>query len=51
MTQLDEMSPLIRADAVHRRVYKDPAIFALEMDRIFKRTWVFVGHESSLPNP
>ncbi|MCU1346560.1 MAG: Benzoate 1,2-dioxygenase alpha subunit, partial [Acidimicrobiia bacterium] len=42
---------LIRADAVHRRVYKDPAIFALEMDRIFKRTWVFVGHESSLPNP
>ncbi|HLG69996.1 MAG TPA: aromatic ring-hydroxylating dioxygenase subunit alpha [Chloroflexota bacterium] len=36
---------------VHRSIYADPAIFELEMQRIFERTWVFVAHESELPNP
>jgi len=48
--QLEPLAELVRPDAVHRRLYKDPAIYDLEMDRIFKRTWVYVGHESSLPN-
>src|SRR5919202_1800512 len=38
-------------DAVHRRVYTDPAIFDSEIQRISVRTWVFVGHESEVPNP
>jgi phenylpropionate dioxygenase-like ring-hydroxylating dioxygenase large terminal subunit len=42
---------LIRNDSVHRRVYTDPAIFDLEMERIFERTWVFVGHEAEIPEP
>jgi len=41
---------LIKEDAVHRRVYTDPEIFAEEMRRIFGRTWVFIGHESEIPN-
>jgi len=36
---------------VHRDVFRDPAIFALEMDRFFERGWVFVGHESQIPQP
>ena len=28
-----------------------PAIFADEMERIFHRGWVFVGHESEIPRP
>jgi phenylpropionate dioxygenase-like ring-hydroxylating dioxygenase large terminal subunit len=42
---------LIRDDAVHRDVYLDPAIFALEMDRIFSSVWVYVAHESELREP
>src|ERR1700729_591696 len=40
---------LVRDDAVRREIYRDPEVFALEMERIFKRTWVFMAHESELP--
>ena len=42
---------LVRPDEVHHRVYTDPQVFDAEMDRIFGRTWVFVGHESEIPRP
>jgi phenylpropionate dioxygenase-like ring-hydroxylating dioxygenase large terminal subunit len=42
---------LVRPSAVHRQIYKDPDVFSLEMDRIFKHTWVFVGHESEVGEP
>ncbi len=47
----DDISALVRADRVHRRLYTDPAIFALEMERIFGRTWLFVAHESQFAKP
>ena len=40
---------LVRADAVHRAAYVDPAVFALEQERIFRRVWLYVGHESEVP--
>lgn len=46
----DEISQLIEPGRVHRRVYTDPDIFELEMERIFGRTWIFVGHDSQVPN-
>jgi phenylpropionate dioxygenase-like ring-hydroxylating dioxygenase large terminal subunit len=46
-----DITKLVRPDAVHREIYKDPAVFTEEMDRIFGRTWVFVGHESEIPEP
>ena len=41
---------MIHRDRVHGSVYRDPAIFSLEMERIWYRTWVYVGHESEIPN-
>ena len=31
-------------------VFNDDRVFRAEMDRIFTRTWVFVAHESEIPN-
>lgn len=47
----DSYSELVRADEVHRRVYTDPAVFEAEMERIFCRSWLFVAHDSEVPNP
>lgn len=32
-------------------VYTDPEVFSTEMERIFERSWLYVGHESELPAP
>lgn len=35
---------------IPREIYYDPKIFAQEMDRIFRRTWQCIGHESEFRN-
>jgi phenylpropionate dioxygenase-like ring-hydroxylating dioxygenase large terminal subunit len=47
----DEIATLIEPGRVHRRVYTDPDLFELEMERIFGRAWLYVGHGSQAPNP
>lgn len=42
---------LIEPDRVHGSLYTDPVLFELEMERIWSRTWVYVGHESEVPRP
>src|SRR2546422_8713232 len=42
---------LVQDDRIHVSLYTDPRIFADEMDRIFARGWVFVGHDSEVPSP
>jgi phenylpropionate dioxygenase-like ring-hydroxylating dioxygenase large terminal subunit len=42
---------LVRDDGVHRDIYRDADVFEREMTRIFKRTWVFMAHESEVPEP
>jgi phenylpropionate dioxygenase-like ring-hydroxylating dioxygenase large terminal subunit len=42
---------LVKEDRVHLSTYTNPAIFADEMDKIFHRGWVYVGHQGEVPNP
>lgn len=46
-----DVASLVEPDRVHRSVYTDPQIFDLEMDRIWHRTWIYVGHESQVKEP
>lgn len=46
----DEIETLVEADRVHKRLYTDSDIFDLEMDRVFTKAWIFVCHESQIPN-
>ncbi len=41
--------PLVREGSVHSSLYTDPACFAREMAEIYESTWVFIGHESEIP--
>jgi len=42
---------LVQDDRIHGRVYTDPAIYEEEIDKIFSRGWVYVGHASEIPRP
>jgi phenylpropionate dioxygenase-like ring-hydroxylating dioxygenase large terminal subunit len=42
---------LVKEDRVHGRVYTDPDIFEEELDKIFYRGWVYIGHASEIPQP
>lgn len=45
----ETLAGLVRPDSVHKSVYTDPAIFDLEMQRIYGQAWIYVGHESQVP--
>jgi benzoate/toluate 1,2-dioxygenase alpha subunit len=34
---------------VHRNAFRDPALFAREMQSFFEQGWVFLAHASQLP--
>ena len=36
---------------MHGSLYTNPAIFADELQKIWYRSWVFVGHESEVAQP
>ncbi|MCP3723947.1 aromatic ring-hydroxylating dioxygenase subunit alpha [Paraburkholderia sp. CNPSo 3272] len=42
---------LVQEDRVHRDVYLSEELFRLEQERLFQRSWNYVGHESQVPEP
>ncbi len=51
MAANEQLKMLVQPDRVHRSVYADAAIFDLEMERIFRRAWLLIGHESQVKAP
>ena len=47
------VSDLIYPDTreVQMRVLSDREIYQLEMEKVFGKTWLMLGHESGIPNP
>jgi phenylpropionate dioxygenase-like ring-hydroxylating dioxygenase large terminal subunit len=47
----ERIAMLVQPDRVHRSVYADPQLFELEMERVFGRAWLVLGHESQVKAP
>jgi phenylpropionate dioxygenase-like ring-hydroxylating dioxygenase large terminal subunit len=48
-----ELNALVRTGEglVHRKIFWDEEIYRLELERIFTRCWLYLGHESQLKAP
>src|SRR5438132_14282991 len=47
---MDELVDVKRG-LVSRDIFVDQDIYDQEQERVFARCWLFVGHESQIPNP
>lgn len=45
-----DYTALIEPTRVNSRLYYDPDIFKEELEKIWYKTWVYVGHTSEIPN-
>lgn len=46
-----DMLANVRRGMIPAYIYNDPGVFELEKERIFSRSWMFVAHESEVPEP
>jgi phenylpropionate dioxygenase-like ring-hydroxylating dioxygenase large terminal subunit len=51
VTDLNVVLDDVRRGMIPAHIYNDEEIFRLERDRLFSRAWLFVGHESEVPQP
>ncbi|MEU6646173.1 Rieske 2Fe-2S domain-containing protein [Saccharomonospora sp. NPDC046836] len=49
MSDLDLVLGEVRRGMIPAHIYNDEEIFRLEKERLFSRAWLFVGHESEIP--
>ena len=49
--QAAQLRALVEPNRIHRDVYIDEEIFQLEMEKIWGFAWIFIGHDSQIPNP
>ena len=41
----------LTAGQISREIFVNEEIYREEQERLFARAWLFVGHESQIPNP
>ena len=41
----------LKAGQISREIFVNEEIYQQELERLFARVWLFVGHESQIPNP
>ena len=41
----------VRSGMIPAEIYSDPGLFDLEKERVFGKAWIFLAHESELPDP
>jgi phenylpropionate dioxygenase-like ring-hydroxylating dioxygenase large terminal subunit len=46
---LSDLVGNVRNGMIPAHIYNDRAVFELEAERVFDRSWIFVGHESEIP--
>ena len=47
----EALHALVRPDAVHRDLYISEELYQLELRRLWRNTWIYMGHDSQVPNP
>ena len=50
MAQRSSVFDEVRRGMIPAHIYNDRGIFELEKERLFSRAWIFVGHESEIPD-
>lgn len=50
-TRSRDYDHLVQHERVHGSLFWDPQVFSDEIERIWSRLWVYVGHESEVPTP
>ncbi|MFS3135377.1 aromatic ring-hydroxylating oxygenase subunit alpha [Gluconacetobacter sacchari] len=51
MSDQPDPRSFLSADRADGSIYNDPALFDMEMDRIFMHNWIWVAHRSEIPEP
>ncbi len=41
----------LREGKISREIFSSKEVFEEELEKVFTRAWLFVGHESQVPNP
>jgi phthalate 3,4-dioxygenase subunit alpha len=49
MFDLGTITGHVREGLIPAHIYSDPTVFELEQERLFARAWIFVAHESEIP--
>lgn len=48
---LQEVDAKIKTGLIDPRIFHDEETYRLELDRVFRKSWLFLGHTSMIPNP